>query len=101
MKTYYRLTVNTDMRYAGRNSRGWFGGGGYSKTFDTPEQAREYINKEWQNCKNKQPIYLDSSEGTRKIGTLFKYKEKNQNGETIYKHDYMTVSEIKSTYILV
>lgn len=37
MKTYYKLTVHTDMRYAGRNSRGWFGGGGYSKIFDTPE----------------------------------------------------------------
>ena len=96
---YILLTIDKSYRYPSPSSH-WTCFDRGKMVCGTLKQAKDFIKEEYSHVKKKHPCYIDTKDGeTKRIGTIYCFKEKDDYGKTLYRQDWVSYKGVEGHYV--
>lgn len=105
MNKYYEVLVESTGKAVGDKNASWEVFNHQKKQFATIAEVKKWLKDNYEG-KSKNKIYIDDKNGNAQhIGYIYKlgitWDVSHNNGNKWYQQDWITISEIKSTPIIV
>lgn len=100
---YYKVDVNKTSRAVNNKTENYQTFSVENEKFGTLQEAKEWIKEQYPKCK-KEKMYVDKKDGTSQhIGYIYSFKNKDwsHNSECWYQKDWVRVSEVKETPVII